>query len=125
VSILFIHVQSFLGRTGFQLHVDRRIFSYPIPQRQPHVVNLDGARHCRCLTQSKIIVARPASVFQPLRQPFPHGIHVQVFQFVVEGKAHGHESSGRGPLVVVGASAFSPGISVPLPVPNQAVSARA
>ena len=53
-------------------------FSCPIPQRQAHVINLDGAHRFRCLTQSKIVVTRPPSIFRPLHQPLPHGI--QLFQ---------------------------------------------
>jgi len=34
----------------------------------------------------------------PNPPPFPHGIPVQVFQFIIEGKAHGHERSDNYPL---------------------------
>ena len=37
----------------------------------------------------KPVVIRPPPVFRLLRRSLAHGIPVQVFQFVIEGKAHG------------------------------------
>ena len=49
---------------------ERGLFSCPMPQRQPHVVKLDGARRYRRLVQSKIVVTRPSPIFRPLHPPF-------------------------------------------------------
>lgn len=74
----------------------RGLFSCPIRQRQPYVVNTDEARrYCR-LVQNKIFLTRPPPTFRPLHQALPHVIQVLVFQFVVGGKDHSHESSDRG-----------------------------
>jgi hypothetical protein len=40
-------------------------------QRQPHIVDLDGARRCRRFVQSEMHVTRPALL--SFRQFFPHG----------------------------------------------------
>jgi hypothetical protein len=62
-----------------------------MPQRHPHVFNLDGPRRYRCLVQSKIIGARPPAITRPLHKPFPHGI--QVLQQAMPSP------SGDGPAV--------------------------
>jgi hypothetical protein len=41
-----------------------------VPERQPHIVNLDGARRYRRLAQSEIVVTRPAPTLRPFRQLF-------------------------------------------------------
>lgn len=82
---------------------DRGLFSCPIPQRQPHVVNLDGARPYRCQVQSKIVVTPPPPVFRELHQPILHGIQLIHLAMPSPSKrrTHGHGSAGRGPLASV------------------------
>jgi hypothetical protein len=76
---------------------DRRLFSCPMPQRQAHVVNRDGARRYHRLIQSKIVVTRPPPIFPPLHQPFPHGI--QLFQQAMPSPS-GEEPTVRKALTV-------------------------
>ena len=55
-----------------QCRPDRGLFSCPIPQRQPHVDELNGARLYSRIVQSKIVMTRPSAIFRPVHQPFPH-----------------------------------------------------
>jgi hypothetical protein len=55
---------------------DRELFSCPMPQRQPRVVNLNGARRYRRLVQSIIVATRPPLILRTLHQPFAHGIQL-------------------------------------------------
>jgi hypothetical protein len=47
-----------IGGSPDQRNPDGGLFSRPIPQRQPHVVNLNGVRRYRCHVPSKIAVTR-------------------------------------------------------------------
>jgi len=75
-----------------QCSPDRGFFSCPIPQRQLHIVNLDGACCYRRLVQSKIVVTRPPPIFRPLDQAFPDGIQVHVFQPLLEFPLVAHKA---------------------------------
>jgi hypothetical protein len=82
------------GRSG----PNRGPFSCPIPQRQPHVVNLDGARRYRCLVQGKIVVTRPPPILGRLTSAFRVGFSYSGDASAVKGRTHAHESADRGRL---------------------------
>jgi len=60
---------------------DRELFSCPASQRQPHVVNLDGARRYRRLSRACYASARPWGPRAPprgtLRSPHPTRLYLQ------------------------------------------------
>jgi hypothetical protein len=72
----------------------RGLFSCPIPQRQLHVVDRDGARRYRRLTPSKSVVTRPPPVFHP----FGHRPTGNVISSLLSWERHGRVQS-RTPIL--------------------------